>query len=302
MKGSVLIAAYNHGRYIREALQSVFTQTIKDFEIIIIDDGSLDNTRTIIENEIKIRSDFSIKFLFQENQGLSSTRNRAIKESKGDYIAFLDSDDVFYSQKIEKSFQYLDSHPEIAGVYSDITLIDQDGQFLREWLKYKKHFGEGNIYINLIYECFFIPGSVVFRREVFDKVGGFDPNIKSVEDIDMWLRICRSYKVGVIREPLLKWRIHANNTSKDVVLALENIIKVYEKQLKDGRTNKTARTLFNQRLVEKYADLGHHYQEKGRALEAIAQFRKSLQYGFNFKTFLWYLFLLITKGLMPNKS
>lgn len=200
-KVSVVIPAYNAMAYLPETIANVLEQTYTDFEVIVVNDGSTDN----IKEWITQISDRRVKLVSQVNLGLAGARNTGIKESQGEYLAFLDADDLWESGKLAKQVQVLDSHPEAGLVYTWIGYIDEGGKSTGRVVKPQS---EGNIWQELtkgnLVEC----GSVAMvRRQCFEKCGLFDCNLGSfVEDWDMWLRIARTYPFKVIKEPLTYYR------------------------------------------------------------------------------------------------
>lgn len=217
-KISVIIPAYNAMAYLPETLESVFKQTFLDFEILIINDGSSDN---IVEWASQIQ-DSRVRLISQKNQGLSGARNTGIWSSKGEYLAFLDADDIWEANKLEKQVEYLEKNLNIGLVSSWVSSIDDKGN-IQESYQYPQ--AEGN---DLTKELFrgniMICGSTpLVRRICFEKVGFFERSLSSAADWDMWLRIARYYSIAVIKEPLVRYRRHSNNMSKNFRLMLEEI-------------------------------------------------------------------------------
>ncbi len=208
-KVSVILPAYNAMDFLPQAVSSVLAQTFADFELIIINDGSSDN----IESWAHSLHDRRIKFVSQINSGPASARNNGLRNALGDYIAFIDADDIWVATKLEKQVNLLAENPEMGLVYSWISLIDEAG---KRQGKLRKNSVRGNVWLDLtvhnIVEC----GSVALvRGECFEAVGGFDERqaIAGSEDWDMWLRIAAHYGFGLIEEPLVNYRCHTNNLS-----------------------------------------------------------------------------------------
>lgn len=239
---TVIIPSYNHEKYVAEAIQSVLEQSYQDFEIVIIDDGSSDSTVQII----KTFNDSRIKlFCFSKNRGATVAINRGIKEAKGEFIAILNSDDVFVTKKLEKQVKFLDLNPQIGAVFSYAQFIDEDGKditnsehhyakvFLQEnrsrfeWLNH--FFYNGN--------CLCHP-SILIRRECYDVVGNYDRRLAQLPDFDLWIRLCQKYEIFIIEENLIKFRIRSNqaNVSADKAESRTRIsfetIQVFENYLK----------------------------------------------------------------------
>jgi len=273
-KVSVIMTTYNRADFICLAIDSILSQTYKNLEIIIVDDGSTDETAVKIDKYRNINST-RVHIINQPNRGIAFARNRGISEACGDYIAFLDSDDLFLTNKLSKSINFLEHHPEYSMVYSDMEVIDERGCFIEGWLERKKEYSDGYIYKNLLKECFFVPSAVVARKKVFEDVGGFSEDILGVEDIDLWLRIARNHKIGLLPEPLVQWRCHCGNLSKNMPLVITNMIKVYSKQLMLPGNDPGSWLLLRQRLAEKYFDLAGINFTSGNQIRARQNFWRS---------------------------
>ncbi len=222
-KVSVIIPAYNAMTYLPETLESVLQQTFTDLEVLIVDDGSSDN----IVQWANGLTDDRVKFISQSNQGVSTARNLAISKASGDYIAFLDADDLWERTKIEKQVQFLDDNHPVGLVTTWMTLTDEQGNPGSE---VKIDFKQGNIRKELI-EISLIPcGSIpMVRRVCFDKVGLFDPTLRFGEDWEMWTRIAAEYDFGLIKETLVYYRQHSKNSSKNSQQILPDFDRLIEK-------------------------------------------------------------------------
>lgn len=207
---SVIIPSYNHEAFIEECIESVLQQTFQDFEIIITDDGSKDETVAKIENF----TDPRIKlFRHSENKGACVAANNCLKHSEGQYIAMLSSDDVWMPEKLEVQVDYLDSHSEIAAVFGKVVWIDEDSDPIidpefpyqhvfdvhnrsrYEWLN---HFFYGG-------NCLCHPCSLI-RRKCYDEVGWYNPTMANLPDFDLWVRICLKYDIHILDQNLIKFR------------------------------------------------------------------------------------------------
>jgi glycosyltransferase involved in cell wall biosynthesis len=223
-KVTVVIPAYNSLKYLPETINTVLSQSFQDFEVLVINDGSTDATEEWVIQNVK---DPRVKLISQENQGLSGARNTGIKYAQGDYIALLDADDLWEPSKLEKQVQCLDANPEVALVYTWIALIDQHG---KPTGRIVAHHAEGNVWQKLLEINIVVCGSnPLVRRNCFENVGLFDMSLSSNEDRDMWLRIAAKYPFAVIKEPLVLYRQHQGNMSKDYSRMLENCRTVVER-------------------------------------------------------------------------
>ncbi|MBI5075478.1 MAG: glycosyltransferase family 2 protein [Nitrospirae bacterium] len=211
---SVIIPTYNRAPLLREAISSVLCQTYDDFELIIVDDGSTDNTHDVIDEF----SSPKIRYFYHCNQGRSRARNWALGEARGEFIAFLDSDDMFMPNKLQKQVAFFDNNSEFGMLYSSARVIDDNGNEIfnpGDWNGTKPYYlatDSGWLYPNIA----FCPRTVVLptvmvRKEVMVVVGGFDEKMHRFEDTDMWRRISKVFKICAISEPLCIIRTHAGN-------------------------------------------------------------------------------------------
>lgn len=217
-KISVIIPLYNHERYIKEAVCSVLEQTFKDFELIIINDGSADGSEEIVRSI----QDGRIKYYYQENQGAHNTINRGIKLARGEYVSILNSDDVYYVNRLEECLKIIEADSTIKAAFSHIEIVDDQGKFIRykkgaedNWERHNVETsfkGENNIVLDLLAGNFLLTTSNLFcRKSIFQGIGYFR-NLRYAHDYDFFLRLCYHSKVHIINTPLLKYRIHSDNT------------------------------------------------------------------------------------------
>lgn len=213
----VIIPTYNCAKYIVQAIKSVINQTYPIHKIIVVDDGSSDNTKQLVA---KLSGKYSqIHYLYQKNQGLSSARNLGIKHSQAKYIAFLDSDDTWVNNKIELQIkQFKSTQFECLGiVYCDYNNIDSSGQIISYPSLSLNNSIRGRISTQL-YDGNYLTGSgsgVLVKRECFDKCGVFDSQLISCEDWDMWLRIAKKYDVDFVPMKLINIRRSNQSMSQD---------------------------------------------------------------------------------------
>ncbi len=233
-KVSVVIPAYNAIAYLPKTIASALQQSFQDFEIVVVDDGSTDGTCEWVASlaDSRIRS-----AIVQSNGGCASARNRGIRETKGDYIAFLDADDFWEPEKLEKQVRILDSHPSVGLVNTWISNIDDQGKPIE---KLGKPTAEGQVWASVIEENPVMCGSApMVRRQCFEAVGEFDQALLSAEDWDMWIRIAKRYEFAVVKEPLVRYRIHAGSKSHNLKLHLQSRLSVIEKAFQDDSADGT---------------------------------------------------------------
>jgi glycosyltransferase involved in cell wall biosynthesis len=203
---SVIITTYNRRKFLKEALFSVIDQDYQDKEIIVVDDGSIDNSY----EEVK---EFPVRYVRKANGGISSARNYGIAISKGEYISFLDVDDLWLKGKLSTQMELM-KRSEVFISYTDEIWV-RNGKRLNQKLRHKKF--SGHIFERCLPLCIISPSSVVIKREVFDKIGLFDESMPVCEDYDMWLRITSKYEVLFIEKSLIiKQGGHEDQLSKSV--------------------------------------------------------------------------------------
>lgn len=185
---SIVIPTYNHRRWISEAIDSALAQTYPDCEIIAVDDGSTDGTGKFLRERYGDR----IRYVYQENRGRGAARNHGVRLARGEYIQFLDADDLILPEKIHSQTVFLDTHPEYAAVYCHARVFYEDAPD-HSWDHHRQEaYCSGNILKSEIHEPFLLPIMVLVRRVWVDKVGGFDETLRSNEDWDLWLRIAHA--------------------------------------------------------------------------------------------------------------
>jgi len=220
---SIIIPAYNAEKTIQETIKSVLNQTFSDFELIIINDGSQDSTLEIVSTF----QDPRLKVYSYSNAGLSATRNRGIFLAKGEYISFIDADDLWTVDKLESQFKALQENPKAAVAYSWTAHIDESSQFLRSGPQ--AAFND-DVYAKLFLEDFIGNGSnPLIRAQAFDEVGNFDESLLAVEDWDMWLRLAARYHFVAVPYPQILYRMSVSSMSFDVRKMEESSLRVIER-------------------------------------------------------------------------
>lgn len=265
---SVIIPTYNRANLVCQAIISAFNQTYKSKEIIVVDDGSADDTKEILS-----QYGDKIKYIYKINGGVSSARNAGIKEAKGEYIAFLDSDDAWRPEKLELQIGFLRQNSHIDAVISDVEFIDDKGVVLRKTCLRSIIPEDGDILPYLI-SHFQAMHTILLKKSVFEDVGYFDISLTTAEDIDMLLRIANNYKIGLISvsEPLTRVNIdQARPFSLSKALFTGNRLKALQK-LKDYAPDayRSYGGLIRQAILRinlGYAEdlLWHRYYSKARA-------------------------------------
>jgi len=223
-KVSVVIPAYNAMSYLPKTVESVLRQTFTDFEVLIIDDGSSDN----IGQWFSQLTDPRLKLISQENQGVSGARNVGIAHAQGTYIALLDADDLWEPSKLEKQVRCLEDNPKVGLVNTWVWLTDELG---KPTGRMGTPQAEGDVWQQLVeFKPVYCCGSTpLIRRCCFETVGVFDRNLSGMADWDMWVRIASHYSFAMIKQPLVLYRQHPNNMSKDYQEMLKDFYTAIEK-------------------------------------------------------------------------
>ncbi|MDE2028884.1 MAG: glycosyltransferase, partial [Candidatus Omnitrophica bacterium] len=208
---SIIIITFNYGRFIKDALDSVLDQSFSDYEVIVVDDGSTDNTALIIEKHRRFLGE-KLRYFYKENQGVAAARNYGILEARGRYIAFLDADDIWERMTLEKLVAAMEKNPDCGMAYGNVEFYDKDLQ-----MTIGRRFQPGVFPIPYEGKCFdrlythgnFIhTSSCILRRSIFDLVGLFDRRFKCGEDLDMWIRVSTIIAVKYLDDVLAKVRRH----------------------------------------------------------------------------------------------
>jgi len=275
-KVSVIIPTYNRAKYITEAIESVLNQTYKDYEIIIIDDGSTDNTKQVLD-EYLLSKGFKIdnkenyclcsltakpytliRYIYQENKGEAGARNRGIREARGEYIAFLDSDDLWLPNKLKIQVGNLDNNCNIGMNYCTAKIMNTQGELLcfrpaqpalngEDFLKGKR-----------------VSMTVLVRKDCFSNIDMFDEEIKVGVDTEMWIRLSLKYKIEHINQPLVIMRVHGENISNNEEETYIGHIRIYKKLINGKIGGNFDKKLLRNLLTQSYYLLSRVYFHDGR--------------------------------------
>ena len=265
-KVSVIIPNYNYGRYLRKTIDSVLAQSYPNVEVVVVDDGSKDNSLEILrEYEGKVLT------IEQRNGGVSSARNSGVKNSDGEFVAFLDADDLWLPEKLEKQIAKFQANPEIGMVHCAMTYIDAedrvkneietglDGWISEEFLRFER-------------SCVVGAGSTALvPRAVFDEVGGFDSRQTTAADWDFSYRIASKYEIGYVRESLVLYRLHGTNMHGNIAAMEHDMLLGYEKAFANGATANPRESYGNlhKTLAGSYFHVGNYRAFARHALKSF---------------------------------
>ena len=294
---SVIIPAYNSADFIDEALKSVFDQTYKDLEIIVVDDGSTDDTRAVLE-----KYGDRVNYHYQDNNGPASARNRGIKLARGKYIAFLDADDLWLPTKLEKQVALIKNRENLGFVTTGVCSFDENGDY--GFATYKRDkLMKGDIARNIFLKSDVGTPTVMARKQVFDEIGLFDEEIRYAEDDNMWIRIASHYDVELIDETLTKVRNHPARMTLNRAELLENVQKniEYLRTRYGDRVRERIEKAIPVKLSLVLFSVGYGYYESGNYSEARKAFFRAACQRYRFmKNFSYFLLTFIPHGLIAR--
>jgi glycosyltransferase involved in cell wall biosynthesis len=265
---SVVITCYNYAHFLGKAVDSVTVQSFRDFEIIVVNDGSTDNTDEVMQG---YSGDANLKYVSQKNAGQAIAKNVGIRNSSGEFIAFLDADDLWTKDKLEKQIP-LFSNPQVGVVYSGLQYIDELGQKLddkrtRRYLVFRS----GDVTRYLFFDNFVPFSASIVRRQCFDKVGPFDESLSMGIDWDLWLRMSVYYKFDFVDEPLLIYRKgHAGQMSKRLderFQCADRITKKFLANHPDSLTKDWIKRVFSYNACNRGNYYGFHERMPDKALK-----------------------------------
>jgi len=262
---SVIIPTYNHGQFIEEAVESVFAQTYKNLEVIVVDDGSTDETKRIIE----VFGD-RVHYYYQPNRGPSAARNVGIKKATGEFLAFLDVDDMWMNNKLDLQLQVLKQNPHLGMVACGTNNIDESSAIINKYIL--KNFADHDSLLKVLYISQIIPGSssgVLVRRKCLETVGYFDESIKIGEDWDMWLRISKEFEIYFVEEPLVSIRKTLSKPDFRTPAAEEHDVSIVIEKNINGKYKKNAYGIL-------YCRLGRYHLSASKKKEALKYFTRSI--------------------------
>lgn len=274
---SIVMAAYNAGAYIEQAIASIIAQTYSNFEILVINDGSTDNTDTVVE---KFHSDSRVKYIRQANAGQTAAKNKGIKESQGTFIAFCDADDFWHPEKLAKQLLKFDDE-RVGVVYSDIQSVNSSGEHIKtnEVLTGK----EGNLLNDLLFYNFIPFGTAIIRSSCLAQNGGFNEQYRMGIDWDLWLRISVNWHFAFVPEKLYFYREWEGQMSRNYngrYVGAQTILKNFY----STNSDKIRRSLYRQAVSDIYANYAYHISlYEGYNSKLFTMSGKALLWGFDRK-------------------
>jgi glycosyltransferase involved in cell wall biosynthesis len=264
---SVIIPTHNRASMVKEAIQSVLSQTYKDFELIVVDDGSTDNTHELVTS----LSD-KVVYVYQPNNGRSSARNHGIRLARGKYIAFLDSDDLFLPTKLQKQVSLMEKNNDYLLSHTSYQHINAEGDYIGE---VKSGTFSGNVYPKIIRRCVIATPTVMVRSEALSEDTSFNETISIGEDAILWIQLARKSKILGINEPLTKVRISGISAAFDLQAQITGVTNIIEYTVK--REPDLSPTVRRSLLSDGYLKIGFSFLMKHEGRQFLKYFLLALR-------------------------
>jgi glycosyltransferase involved in cell wall biosynthesis len=266
----VIIPTFNCAAYLGCAIDSVLSQSYRDYEIIVVDDGSTDGTPALASAYGN-----KIRYLYQGNCGVSAARNRALKDSNGELFAYLDADDVWYPQKLARQIEFLEAHEDCGLLHSDVTVIDEHDRVIHERFNTEtaRSVPQNHCKRDILLRCHIQTPTVIERRTCVEKVGGFNENLPVTQDYMHWILIAlKGWTFGYIDEPLAKYRWRAGSLMSSKRRVLEDHARMFGRFLPDqyrGHADSPElNRIIHNRFVEAERELAYLDRIEGRSQNA----------------------------------
>jgi len=284
---SVIIPTFNRLELLKETLESVRNQAFRDFELIVVDDGSSDGTAEWLDEQADIRT------IHQENSGIAASRNRGAFASRGNWLAFLDHDDLWSPDKLRVQAEFVQTNPDVGMVSARHVRL---GKTIRasgpgRWTK-------GDLFLEEYSTSFIHTSSVMIRRDVFERVEGFPTCYRFADEFDVWLKIAAAYPIAYVDRPLVFIRLYDSNTSHNRVGVRTD---TYDILMKHYDPDRIPHRVFLKTLSDHDISFGRAYVNAGDPVQAMEWFRNSVKRTpFRLRSWRYYLKYRIKYAFEPN--
>jgi glycosyltransferase involved in cell wall biosynthesis len=265
------ITTYDRAELVVEAVESALAQSYGDVEVLVVDNGSKDGTANALAPYRE-----RIRYVYQENAGRAGARNRAIQEAHGDYVAFLDADDVWLPDKLERQVPVLDARSGVALVHGHVEAIDAFGRPLpRSTARHRRLFARahrhGASYAAYALDCRCLTSTVLARRDVLERIGGYDPSV-ALEDVDLYLRVALEGEIVFLEgAPLARYRLHGGQTARDEHVRGQLEVCLKHLRLLDERPDAPGVRAAQRNFLLSLAYCHYMLGNRGRTRRTIAQ-------------------------------
>jgi len=289
---SIIVPSFNMARFLPEAMKSALAQSYANIEVLIVDDGSTDDTPEVVR---QWESDPRVRVHRQANGGLSHARNQGIALTRGPFIALLDADDTWSTDKLSRQMKLFEGRAKVGVVYSDFALMDREGKSLpRGPMRMHRGWVSGALLI----ENFVPASSAVVRRKCFELYGGFDTRLRTGEDYDMWLRLSPHFQFEFLAEPVMQYRIGGWQMSKDYRARYETGIRTMQNFL-DNNPDVVDRAVVRKAWAHTYTGRGNVTLWRGRdRVSALRDYVRAL----TFQPGYWPAWRAILRSLITSRE
>ncbi len=263
----IITPAYNAAKFLPAAIESVIAQTFEDWRILLIDDGSTDDTEAVVAPFVQQLGP-KLRYIKQPNGGLPAARNAAIRASTAEFLALLDADDLWLPSRLSDSLASFENDPQIGISYGFVSRVDQNGSVLDTFTNRQKH-GEGWIAPFIYMRMVDLPcPTIMFRRQCIDDVGFFDETLKATEDRDLWLRIALRYKVAVAPHLIAHYRTSPTSMTTDPYRMLSAQLQFIQKHYGSPGCGWLARRVALARIYKQLAEALESRRQRWSALKS----------------------------------
>lgn len=270
---SVIIPIYKGAAFIALSIESVLAQSHLDLDLIIVNDGSPDNSVAVIQPYF---ADPRVKYIEQQNAGVAAARNTGIRAATGDYIALVDQDDLWLTDKLARQVEYLDEHPEIALVHSKIHFIDEVGERIPdpEWAWVAPTFGQ--VLPELVKRNSICTCTVLMRKRALEQAGLFRQELAPADDWDLWLRVAARHPIGFVDAVTACYRVHQGNESRNLLKMQEAEIRVVETFIRE-HPGAVGNAITRAKLCALYNEAAHLLERSGLHTEARSYWLRAMR-------------------------
>lgn len=260
---SVIIPTFNRRGLLKETVESVRGQTFRDFEVIVVNDGSDDGTAEWLDAQSDLRH------LDQENSGIATSRNNGAALADGEWLAFLDHDDLWAPDKLEIQTEFIRTSPDVGLVSAKHVRLGRKHPTTRN-----RHWIKGDLLVKAFSESFIHTSSVLIRKDVFHHIGGFPAQYRFADEFDVWLKIAAAYPIAYVDDPLVFIRFHESNTSHDRIGVRRD---TYDILMKNYDPSRIPRQVFLRTMSDHDISFGRAYLRADNLAEALGWFRRSVE-------------------------